>query len=183
MAVKKLKANQSRPAYLTVLILLGILNLFIVDGWILIKVISSGTDVLGESVSACPQACINYINQSSTGGTSAREYFIPLGTGINQTDEWQDVDGAQAYVDSTQYRKLKKVTFEATLEIPAGAQISYVRLFNATDKHPVWYSEISTGGSNPQLLVSSPITLEMKKRFLLILETDRGRFCKSCAAR
>ena len=66
--------------------------------------------------------------------------------------------GVAAYIDSRLYGKVKKVMFEASVSVPSGT--ASVRLFNATDKHPVWYSELSMSGSGPELLVSSPIFLD-----------------------
>ncbi|MFC1647304.1 hypothetical protein ACFL1A_03390 [Patescibacteria group bacterium] len=143
------------PKYLVIIIFI---NLIALDIWLLTGLLRTKTNVLGES-SSCPQACINYINSSSV-STSTKEYFVPLGSGSNQTNSWQDVPGAQAYIDTNQYPKIKKVTFEATLEVPRGAQTSYVRLYNATDQHPVWFSEKSMSISGPNLLISNPIILD-----------------------
>lgn len=90
----------------------------------------------------------------------AREFFIPLGSGTNNTDDWADVAGALAYIDSNNYDRIKRVLFEASVHIPSGNQKAYVRLFNATDKHPVWFSEMSFEGGSPQFLVSNPINLD-----------------------
>lgn len=100
------------------------------------------------------------LGTSDTAVSFAKELYIPLGTGINTTTEWVDVKGAAAYVNTGYYSSLKKVTFEASIGVPAGNQTAYVRLYNATDKHPVWYSEMTINGSGPELLISSPITLD-----------------------
>lgn len=98
------------------------------------------------------------------GGTAAvgfeSEFIITLGSGTNTTDDWVDVVGAGSFIDSTKYGSIKKVVFEATVQIPNGNQTSYVRLYNATDKHPVWSSEMSLEGSEAKLLISQPITLD-----------------------
>ncbi len=87
-----------------------------------------------------------------------KEFYVPLGTGTNTSTDWTDVKGAAAYIDTKLYGKFKKVTFEASISVPSG--IASVRLFNATDKHPVWYSEMTMSGSGPELLTSSGITLD-----------------------
>lgn len=120
-------------------------------------------NVLGTSTaSACPSACITKINQMAgkTVSSSAKEYYVPLGSGTNVTDDWTDVVGASATIDTASYGRIKQVTFEATVTVPSGAQKVWVRLFNATDKHPVWYSEVSTDSSGPILLASPAITLD-----------------------
>lgn len=182
--MKKSKTKTDSLTYLKLIFVLIIINLIAIDAWFILKIFESGTNVLGTTTSSCPKACISYINQNSGIGSSAKEYFIPLGTGTNQTDDWQDVDGAQSYIDTAAYGKIKSVTFEATLELPAGAQTSYVRLYNATDKHPVWFSEMNMDGSGPRLLISSPITLDpgqklykvqMKSQLKIILNLVQSR--------
>lgn len=95
-------------------------------------------------------------NQSSLG----KEFFIPFGAGSNATDDWIDLPGVQASIDSTQYGQIKSVVFESTVEIPTGNETAYVRLFNVTDKHPVWFSDVSIEGGKAQIVVSKPITLD-----------------------
>lgn len=103
--------------------------------------------------------------QTQNGTASqAKEFYIPLGVGSNSTDDWADVAGAQAYIDSTLYGQIKTVTFEATMHIPTGNEIAYVRLYNATDKHPVWYSEMSLEGGTTKILISQPITLDSGRK-------------------
>ncbi|MBU1326527.1 hypothetical protein KKB64_03735 [Patescibacteria group bacterium] len=154
MKTKSSKRTFNYLPWLLVLIFtnLLILDLFFVSSWY------KKLNVLGVSDSPCPSACLSLINRST--GTSAKEFYISLGTGSNASSDWADVTGAKAYIDTTSYGKIKKVTFEASLQVPSGSQISYVRLFNATDKHAVWFSEISLAGSGPELLTSSPIALD-----------------------
>lgn len=90
----------------------------------------------------------------------ATESVISFGGGTNETDEWADLPGIAASIDSTKYGRIKTVIFEATVHIPTGNEIAYVRLFNATDKHPVWFSEVSVEGGTSKLLISNPIALD-----------------------
>jgi len=106
------------------------------------------------------KATNNVLGTSDTASTFAKELYVPLGTGVNVTTDWVDVKGAAAYVNTSSYGTLKKVTFEASIGVPTGNQTAYVRLYNATDKHPVWYSEMTMAGVGPELLISSPITLD-----------------------
>lgn len=133
----------------------------------------------------CPNSCLSQINEATASIKLAqpennknlqqlssnqssevsiisgvKEFFIPFGSGSNNTEDWADISGIQVYVDSTQYGRIKSVTFEASMRIPTGNESAYVRLFNATDKHPVWFSEVSLEGGTPQLLISKPITLD-----------------------
>ncbi len=92
--------------------------------------------------------------------SQTKEFFVPFGSGSSSSGDWEDVGGLKAYVDSTQYPSIKNVVFEASVRIPTGNEVAYVRLFNETDKHPVWFSEVSLEGGTPKLLVSDPITLD-----------------------
>ncbi len=157
--------SKRRPSSLSPLSLIGALvfvNLIALD-YFVIKNIRSETLVLGDTTAAaaCPSGCLSAINKLAGVSTSAaKEYFVPLGTGTNATGDWTDVAGASAYVDTAQYPKIKNVVFEATVSVPTGNQTVYVRLFNATDKHPVWFSDVSMNTTGPLLLTSSPITLD-----------------------
>lgn len=89
-----------------------------------------------------------------------KEIFIPFGSGSSTASDWTDVAGLQTTIDTADYPSIKQVFFEATLRIPTGNQTAYARLYNATDKHPVWYSDVSLEGGTPKLLISQPITLD-----------------------
>lgn len=126
---------------------------------------------------ACPSSCISQIKEATASiklvqptplpqpqavsQSISGEFFIPLGSGTNSTNDWADLAGVQAYVDSTKYGRIKSVVFEASLRIPTGNETAYARLFNVTDKHPVWFSEVSLDGGTPKLLISQPITLDL----------------------
>jgi hypothetical protein len=98
---------------------------------------------------------------TSGGSSGVKEYYVPFGTGISTSSEWEDVPGLQAYIDKSAYGSIKKVTFEASVRVPTGNQTAEVQLFNITAKHPVWSSQVTfTGGGTPQLLISDPITLD-----------------------
>ncbi len=90
----------------------------------------------------------------------AKEFFVPLGGGSSTATEWEDIPSSQAYIDSSAYGKIKTVTLEVSLYTPTGNQTAYARLYNVTDKHPVWNSDVSIEGGTPQLRISSPITLD-----------------------
>jgi len=142
--------------------------------------------------SFCPASCIDKISEVSlsldalsqtqkntqTGGaattfSSQKEYFISLGSGSSQAKDWTDVPGAEAIVDGSAYGNIKQVTFQASLYTPTGNQTAYARLYNVTDKHPVWNSDVSIEGGTPQLLISSPITLENSaKKYQVQMKTQ-----------
>lgn len=127
----------------------------------------------------CPQKCMKAIEESASTlkitlpvqptitttptqitNNQVKEFFIPFGSGTSTAKDWQDVSGLQASVDSGAYGRIKRVTFEASVFIPTGNETAWVRLFNATDGHPVWSSDVSIDGGIAKLLTSQPITLD-----------------------
>lgn len=132
----------------------------------------------------CPQSCVSQINQAlasnkpvvltptatpvpsnnpiqQTAVSQAKEYYVPFGSGSGSSTDWQDVPGLSASVNSNFYGNIKNVTFEASLHIPTGNETASVRLYNATDGHPVWNSEVDfNGNTNSVLLVSPPVNLD-----------------------
>ncbi len=165
-----------------------IINLIIIDSFLIrggpTRIIEKITEVSSSKPqltpkpideNSCPVSCISQIKEATASTKISQtptpkpeskivsqptESIIPFGSGVNSTDDWQDVSGAQTYIDSTKYGRIKKVTFEAYVRIPTGNQTAYARLFNVTDKHPVWFSEVSLTGGTPQLFISGAITLD-----------------------
>lgn len=76
--------------------------------------------------------------------TTPKEYYIPLGSGMTKSDIWETVPGVEATIDTSQYPKIKQVIFETYLRIPVGIGWMHVKLYNATDGHDVWGSEVKT---------------------------------------
>lgn len=126
----------------------------------------------------CPQACISQIYEATASvkivqqpisapevtptpesSTTVKEFFIPFGSGSSSAGDWEDIAGIQTTINTDNFPELKSVTFEATFRIPTGNEIAYIRLYNATDKHPVWTSEMSLEGGGTKLL-TKPITLD-----------------------
>lgn len=92
-------------------------------------------------------------------GNSSKEYFIPLGSGTTKSNTWQDLAGVEAVIDTDNYNAIKSVTFELFLKIPTANGMVYAKLFNVTDKHDVWFSEVR--GEGPTLTKrEAMITLE-----------------------
>jgi hypothetical protein len=132
----------------------------------------------------CPQSCVSQIQQAissakpsatvsptpisannassqTTVSSQTKEYYVPFGSGSGTSSDWQDVPGLQASIDSSSYGSIKSVVFEASLHIPNGNQTASVRLFNSTDGHPVWNSEVDFNGNvNSVLLVSPNVSLD-----------------------
>lgn len=106
---------------------------------------------------------------------SSKEFYVPLGTGSSSSVEWIDVPGVQAYIDSTSYNNIKSVTFEASLYTPTANQEAYARLYNITDSHPVWNSDVFINSTNHELKISSPINLDKgSKLYQVQIKTQLG---------
>lgn len=104
---------------------------------------------------------VSSISTTQTTSTNVREYYVPFGSGSGSSSDWQDLPGLQASIDSKGYGNIKSVTFEVSLHIPTGNETASVRLYNATDKHPVWNSEITFDGNSTSVFkTSSPISLD-----------------------
>lgn len=137
MKVKKLHIYTTLPFFVFMLVLLLVVLVFL-----LFRQIPPNVLGVTETIS------------------SGKEMYVPFGTGANTSTDWMDVKGAAAHIDSRLYGKVKKATFEASISVPSGNQTTSIRLFNATDKHPVWYSEMTLSGAGPELLISQPIALD-----------------------
>lgn len=160
--MKSRKQTKKPINVIWVILIVILLNLIVLDVYIF-RSVKNDNEVLGTTTTdTCPQACITRINQvtGKPATSTTKEYYVPLGSGTNSTDEWTDVSGASASINTASYGKINQATFEATVGVPTGAQRVWVRLFNTTDKHPVWYSEMIADGSAPQLLTSPSITLD-----------------------
>jgi len=112
------------------------------------------TIVVNEQITPVP-AIVQTIMQPS----GAKELFVPLGTGQSTATDWTNVPGVIASVDSTKYTGIKQVTFEANITVPTANETVEVQLYDMTDEHPVWNSQMTMTGTT-QYLVSSPITLD-----------------------
>ena len=133
----------------------------------------------------CPQSCVSQINQAliskptvlvptpmptvsgnaspsqSSNSSQTKTYYVPFGSGSGASTDWQDMPGLQASIDSSSYGSIKSIVFEASLHIPTGNEIASVRLYNSTDGHPVWNSQVDFNGNvNSVLLVSPGINLD-----------------------
>ena len=128
----------------------------------------------------CSQGCISQINNAisanktqvitstpkptpapvqqgnSVQASQVKEYYVPFGSGSGSSSDWQNVPGLQASVDSSAYTGIKSVVFEASLHIPTGNETASVRLYDVTQNHPVWNSEIDFNGNTNSVFLASP---------------------------
>ncbi len=98
---------------------------------------------------------------AQTTSSTTKEYYVPFGSGSGNSLDWKDMAGLQASIDSNGYNSIKSVVFEVSLHVPTGNETASVRLYNATDSHPVWNSELTFNGNSSSVFMSSnPISLD-----------------------
>lgn len=118
----------------------------------------------GSEITVIPtqtQTAIPTSSQTSQTSSAVKDYFIPLGSGTNQTSDFNDVAGATASVDFGGYQNIKEIRFEASVNVPTANQSVTVRLYNSTDKHPVWNSEVNMNGGASSYLNSEPLIYDI----------------------
>jgi hypothetical protein len=103
----------------------------------------------------CPNKCLEKIKEVTESSivnpqistvtyqsSSLKEYYIPIGSGSEKSTTWKDVPGLSIYIDTSKYNKIQNAIFEASVTIPLGNQDVSLRLYNSTDDHPVWFSDL-----------------------------------------
>lgn len=109
------------------------------------------------STEECSSSCEDKISRLSrkvdtlgvaepTVRNSSKEYYITLGSGSTKSSVWQDIAGAEAVIDTANQPAIKSVTFEVFLNIPTANGFVSAKLYNVTDKHDVWFSEVRSEG-------------------------------------
>lgn len=179
----KFKAFLAAEITFVVLFFIVLVNLIVIDVWIMGNAGKLSPVIIGSdkeeknkpALAECGDDCKAAIKKevaaalkdeparttvNTVVGNDVKEYFVPFGAGSSTTDDWADVQGLSASINTASYGSIKKVVFEASLRIPTGNQTAYARLYNVTDKHPVWFSEVSLDGGTAKLVISSPITLD-----------------------
>lgn len=78
---------------------------------------------------------------SSTQSNTVKDYYINLGSGINQSTDWADVQGTFNTIDISQYQNIKEVHLETNINVPTANGTVSVRLFNKTNNYAVWNSD------------------------------------------
>lgn len=92
--------------------------------------------------------------------SQVKEFLISLGSGTGQSSDWTDVPGVGATINSDNYGSIKSAFFEASIIMPSANNLVSLRLYNVTDKHPVWYSQIDSNGQTTAFLNSQAIRLD-----------------------
>lgn len=85
--------------------------------------------------------------EKQTMSSLSKEYYIPLGSGTTKSNVWQDIAGTEVVIDTANYPRIKTVVFEVFVNIPTANGFVSAKLYNVTDKHDVWFSEVRSEGS------------------------------------
>ena len=92
--------------------------------------------------------------------TAQKEIFIPIGSGSTNSSSYADLSGLEVTIDTAKYSQIESVVFEGSIWVADGNGKMYAQLYNKSDGHPVWFSEISTNSASGVLTTSSKITLD-----------------------
>lgn len=133
-----------------------------------------------QDQSLCPKRCVDEINNlkqkvaSITPGVikeidktkstteeipQVKELTIYFGSGKTLSDDWEDIPGMNAYIDTNNYKNIQSVLFEASLRIPTANGRVYARLYNKSDGRMVYSTEVSSEGPISTLVQSPNISL------------------------
>lgn len=116
--------------------------------------------------------------------TGVKEIMVPLGSGVIREKDWKDIPGMNAYINTANYSSISAVRFEAALRIPTAQGWVHARLFNKTDGHPVWYSEVVSEGDVSVIKQSDTITLDSgNKLYQVQMKTSIGAEAYADSAR
>jgi hypothetical protein len=137
----------------------------------------------------CPPACLEVISEATSPGLAKttpipkpspvgptlKELYIPLGPGSTRSMEWVELTGIESVIDMANYPKIKSVIFEASLRIPTANGKAYAKLYNVTDKHDVWFSEVWAEGSLSFRAESANISLSPgRKLYRVMMKSTMG---------
>jgi hypothetical protein len=104
-----------------------------------------------------------------------REYLLTLGTGSVDTLDWSDVPGVEIMIDTSKYPPIKQAYFETYMSIPIAGGFAHAKLVNVTDKHDVWFSEVSME-ADKIVRQEVPITLTSgEKRYKVMMKSTLER--------
>lgn len=98
------------------------------------------------SVVPVPTATLIFSQEMTKKGLT-REMYIPIGSGSSKSSTWKALEGVEINIDTTKYPTIKETYFQASIRIPTANGRVYAKLVNETDKHDVWFSEVSNEGS------------------------------------
>lgn len=137
----------------------------------------------------CPEACLEAISEAislglaqatptsepTTSVLTVKEFYIPLGTGLTTSKTWVELPGVESVIDMANYPNVKSIIFEASMRIPTANGRVYAKLYNVTDKHDVWESEVYAEGPTGYRAESGNITLSSgRKLYRVVVKSTMG---------
>ena len=85
------------------------------------------------------------------------------------------INGAEAVIDLANYPQIKSIIFEASMRIPTANGRVYAKLYNVTEQHDVWYSEVSSEGPVSKREESKEISLASdRKLYRVMMKSTMG---------
>lgn len=177
--------SKTKNTFFIILILLFVINLALLNIKVFFKkekiIVSSPepametpTVVQEEEIIYCPPACLDKIFEATAEATTRqptpreerpvsqpaiKEFYIPLGSGLTKSQDWVELAGVEAVIDSANFPNIKSIIFEASLRIPSANGRVYAKLYDITAKHDVWFSEVWAEGSTGYRAESANISL------------------------
>lgn len=149
--------------------------------------------MVADKDETCPAGCLRAISEASdavleqiptvsppganviVSQTGVKEFYIPLGSGSTKSQDWVELAGVEAVVDSANFPNVKSVIFEASLRIPTANGRVYAKLYDVTAKHDVWYSEVWAEGSTSYRAESANINLSSGRHlYRLMMKSTMG---------
>ncbi len=121
---------------------------------------SATSSPTNSPLNASPSPAEANVNVSQNYASPVKDYFISLGSGTSDAGDWTDVPGVSADINFGNYRSIKEIRFEVSIYVPTANETVSVRLYNMTDKHPVWNSEVTSNGGQTEILTSSPLVYD-----------------------
>lgn len=115
------------------------------------------------------------ITQNTSISPLVKDYYVPLGTGVSSAFAWEAVPGAQVKLDFSSYTSIKTISLEASTFVPTGNESVSVRLYNVTDQHPVWNSEMMIDANTVDIKTSPPLIYDTgEKLYQIQMKTQLG---------
>lgn len=177
---KELKTEEKRVKIMSSVVLLLILILFSGVFYLIFysqksiiqTIVKEVPKEISVSASPSPTPISTLSNPDSTStqsSNSTKDYYINIGSGVNESIDWADVAGTLTTIDLGQHKNIKEVHLETNINVPTANGTVSVRLFNKTDNYAVWNSERTVEAqSKGDLLISQNIIYDKGARLYQI---------------
>jgi hypothetical protein len=100
--------------------------------------------IVTKMIQRTPTEVQEYVpTKSDEKAKTPHEWYISLGGGSTQSQDWVEIPGAEVTIDTENYPSIQRVTFEAYLAIPTANGAVSAKLYNVTRQHDVWFSDVS----------------------------------------